>query len=364
MNRVYNDLNSVGGISSIKKLYDEVKKLNEEISIEDVKNFLKTKPAYTQNKVQPNRFTRRKFMFPYPGHTICADVAYLTPYVENNCPYILILMDGYSRYVTCFPLKSLKSSVTTPILDEFFEKSIYQYSKIFTDCGVEFLNNSVKNIYKKHNVKWYTTYSKQIKVSIVERFIKTLKRKFTHYIVNFNDENFLKDLNVMVKTYNLTPHSSLLWKSPLDVFLMDRWENIKSFSQKIYISHRLKTKPVRDKLSIGEVVRIKNIRHKFKRVYHLENSIELFKVDKVNLKHIPITYNLKDLDDDPILGIFYREELVKAEDPGIYRIEIIRSRRKNKINQFLVKYVDFPISKPQWVDARSLKAVKSMKKSE
>jgi len=363
MNRVYNDLESIGGISSIKKLYDEVKKINGEVNIDDVKNFLKTKPAYTQNKIQPNRFFRRKFMFPFPGHTICADVAYLNPYVENNCPYILVLMDGYSRYVTCFPLKSLKSSEIVPILDEFFEKSIYRYSKIFTDCGVEFLNNSVKKIYKKHNVKWYTTYSKQIKVSIVERFIKTLKRKFTHYVVNFNDENFLKDLNVMVKTYNLTPHRSLLWKTPMDVFLTDDWEKIKAFSQSIYKSHYQKMRIVRDQLSIGEVVRIKNVKHTFKRAYHLENSIELFKVDKVNLEHVPITYNLKDLDGEPIIGIFYRQELVKAEDPGIYRIEIIRQRMRNKKSEFLVKYVDFPSSAPQWVDGKSLKKIKPSLKS-
>ena len=53
MNKVYNDLTSIGGISSINKLYKEVKKLNDKITYEDVKSFLKTKSAYTLNKVKP-----------------------------------------------------------------------------------------------------------------------------------------------------------------------------------------------------------------------------------------------------------------------------------------------------------------------
>jgi len=258
-------------------------------------------------------------------------------------------------------LMSLRACEIAPIMDEFFAKSIYKYSKIFTDCGVEFLNKSMKKIYDKYDVKWYTTYSKQIKVSIVERFIKTLKRKFTHYIVNFNDENFLKDLDIIVKTYNLSPHRSLLWKSPMDIHLYNTWDKVKRFSQKIYKSHYLKMKTVGDQLFIGEVVRIKNAKHTFKRAYHLENSIELFKVDKVNLNHVPVTYNLKDLDGEPILGIFYRKELVKSEDPGIYNIEIIKERVKNKVREFLVRYVDFPSSKPKWVTAKSLKKVPQKK---
>ena len=158
-------------------------------------------------------------------------------------------MDGYSRYVTCFPIDSLKSNIIAPILDNFFEQSIYKYSKFFTDCGVEFLNKSVEKIYKKHNVKWYTTYSKQIKVSIVERFIKTLKRKFSHYVVNFNDENFIKDIHVMVKTYNFTPHRGLLWKSPIDIFLLHRWKKIKPFTRRLYKLNYRKNKSVDDVLS-------------------------------------------------------------------------------------------------------------------
>ena len=131
-----------------------------------------------------------------------ADVCYMKMYEDQNTPYLLILMDGYSRYLTNYPLKSLKYSDVGIVLDNFFGNNIYKYVKFFTDEGSEFKNLKIKKIYKKHNVHWYTTFSKNIKVSPVERVILTIKNKIKKYITHFNAERYLDILDDIVETYN------------------------------------------------------------------------------------------------------------------------------------------------------------------
>ena len=47
-------------------------------------------------------------MFKCPGHALLADVPYMKLNENENVPYLLIIMDGYSRYLSVFPLQTLK----------------------------------------------------------------------------------------------------------------------------------------------------------------------------------------------------------------------------------------------------------------
>ena len=46
------------------------------------------------------------------------------------------------------------------------------------DEGAEFYNNKVKQWMKSNNIRLYSTYNREIKASVVERFILTLKNYF------------------------------------------------------------------------------------------------------------------------------------------------------------------------------------------
>ena len=236
----------------------------------------------------------------------------------------------------------------------FLKNSIYEVKLIFTDEGKEFTSKSMIEIYNKYNVKRYSTYQRDIKVSIVERFNRTLKEKISRYVVEFNTERFIDKLDVMINTYNLTEHRGLMNKSPTDVYLMSEWDDVKEFTVALYKNHFRKNNSVQDVLTHGEVVRVKNVSHHFKRSYHLKNSYELFKIDKVNQTHVPITYMLKELDGEKIHGIFYRSELIKVNDSGKYAVNIIKKRRRKGKEQYLIKYVHYPGCKEQWVDSKQI----------
>ena len=120
MESVYSDLKHPAGLASVQKLCRELKKDDDTVTKKDVEKYLASKESYTLHRHGRNKFSRRKFMFKQPGHTLMADVAYMKMYEKENVPYLFILMDGYSRYLSVFPVKSLKASEVVKILDSFF----------------------------------------------------------------------------------------------------------------------------------------------------------------------------------------------------------------------------------------------------
>ena len=354
LEKIYSNLKNPGGLSSIQKLYTEVKKHNPDIRKKDIIKFLNSKESYTLHRGTPNRFPRRKFLFTRPGHTLMADICYMKLYENENTPFLLFLMDGYSRYLTIYPISSLKYPNVATVLDNFFNNSIYKYIKFFTDQGIEFTNSKTKKMYEKHSIHWYTTFSKTIKVSPVERVILTIKNKIKKYISHFNTERYLDVLDKIVEGYNKSQHRMLDMRTPIDVHLLNKWPDIKRLTIKIYKRHMKTIKSVSNELPLGQVVRIQASRHTFSRALDVRNTYELFKVTKVNRNHIPTTYNLSDLDGDVINGVFYRPELTPVEDKGLYSIEILKTRKRKGKKQYLIRYVNFPASSKKWVNENML----------
>ena len=355
--KIYSDIRNPAGLSSVKKLYKAVNESGNKTSLKEVEDFLSSQPSYTLLKENPRKFRRRKYIFRKPGHTLVGDIAFLPQYKKENKPYLLVLLDGYSRYVNVFQINSLKSKEVSPIVDSFFESNIYKYEKFFTDEGNEFINKDISKIYKKHGIIRYHTFNKEIKCSLVERFIRTLKRKIVKFVTHFNDENYTNVLEDIIATYNCTPHSSLDGRSPLDIHLMYKWEDIKRFSKLLYKDNKQNQNLVRKKLAPGTVVRLKGIKNQFSRSFHIQNTYELFKVKKVNLNHIPITYSIVDLEGNKIDGIFYHQELIKVSNSGFFEIKVVDKRVRKGKKEFLVEYVNYPMSERQWIKKSQIKKI-------
>ena len=61
MEKIYSDLKNPAGLSSIEKLYREVKKNDHEVTKNYVVKILNFKESYTLRKGTRNRFPRRNF---------------------------------------------------------------------------------------------------------------------------------------------------------------------------------------------------------------------------------------------------------------------------------------------------------------
>ena len=352
INEIYTNLESPGSFSSVKKLLAQC---SSDITEENVRNFLAKQPSYTLYRKLPGKFVRRKFMYPYSGHTIIGDICYLSSFSKDNGKFLLVFIDGFSRFMFAYPVKSLKTKDMLPVLEKAFTESLYPIKKFQTDQGNEFVNRQAKSLYKKLGIHHYFTFNRDIKASLVERAILTLKRKIARFVEHTKNPVFINHLDDIVYSYNVSDHRGILNRKPIDLYLLQDWNEIKKISKNLYKDHLSKIKPVKNKFSEGDVVRIKAADRIFSKVTDHCNTKELFIVKQV-LDTKPITYKLSSLDNenDLILGTFYAQELVLAYDPKIYDIEIVKKRKRRGKTEFLVRYKDYPSYPLTWIKENQL----------
>ena len=102
---------------------------------------------------------------------------------------------------------------------------------------------------------------------------------------------------------------------------------------------------------IGDTVRISKYKRKtFDKGYTPNWTEEVFVISEIRPTN-PITYKIKDLNGEEIVGTFYREELQKT-DQTVYRIEKVIRKTKEKA---LVKWKGYPDEFNSWVSLKNLK---------
>ena len=143
----------------------------------------------------------------------------------------------------------------------------------------------------------YLTYNEGKSV-VPERFIRTLKNKLYKHMTATGKNVFYDFLDDVVNEYNNTKHNTIKMK-PKDV----------RDNKRVYIDeHNEKD----GRFKVGDRVRISKFENIFAKGYSPNWSKEIFIVDKIN-DTAPYTYNLKDLNDEEIIGSFYDRELQKTK---------------------------------------------------
>ena len=118
-------------------------------------------------------------------------------------------------------------------MEQVIKNSIHDIDYFWSDRGKEFYNRGISNLLAKYKIHQYFTNSEEIKCSLAERVIKTIKRKISKYILEFNS-SFIGELDKITASYNLSPHGSLMNNSPLDIYLMSDVIQIQNLTMYIY----------------------------------------------------------------------------------------------------------------------------------
>ena len=142
----------------------------------------------------------------------------------------------------------------------------------------------------------YSTYNEGKSV-VAERFIRTLKNKLYKHMTATGKNEYYDVLDVVSK-YNNTKHSAIKMK-PI---------NVGNNNKRVYIDEHNEK---RSRFKVGDRVRISKFKNIFAKGYTPNWSKEIFIVDKIN-DTVPYTYNIKDLNDEEIIGSFYDTELQKS----------------------------------------------------
>ena len=202
----------------------------------------------------------------------------------------------YSKYAFVVPLKDKKGISVTNEFNKIIKQSGRKPNKIWVDQGSEFYKHVFKRWLSRNNIIMCSTY-KEGKSVVAERFSRTLKNKLYKNMTATGKNVYYDVLDDIINEYNNTKHNTIKMK-PKDV----------GNNKRVYIDEHNEE---RSRFKVGDRVRISKLKNIFAKGYTLNWSREIFIVNKVN-DTVPYTYNIKDLNDEEIIGSFYDRELQKS----------------------------------------------------
>ena len=285
------------------------------------------------HKPRKINFTRRKVISNHIDHIWGIDLITMIKYSKQNknYKYILTVIDFFSKYSWCYPLKTKKSEEIINSFKDIFKKSKRKPTMIQSDEGTEFTNNLTQTFFKNNNIKWYHTLNRDIKCSICERYNRTILNKIYKNFTLNNNTIWINVLDKLVNEYNNTYHRSIKMK-PIDASLKSNENIVRNNLYNFKITNK---KP---KFSIDDRVRVSLLKNTFEKSYTSNWSEEIFVIDDIKTTNVHY-YFLKDLQGEKIDGMFYEQELLKTKQNDLYIIEKIISKNKDK---YLVKWKNYP----------------------
>lgn len=103
---------------------------------------------------------------------------------------------------------------------------------------------------------------------------------------------------------------------------------------------------------IGDTVRLSHAAKVFRRGFDYQYSLEIFRVSGRKKRAGLNIYTVEDLNASPLIGTFYRWELipVTVDERGVFDVEeVIRSRKMKGKKHFLVRWRGYPDSMNSWI---------------
>ena len=336
----------------LQKLYNSAKRIDRNVTLEEVKDWLRGENTYTLHKDVRKNFSREKIFVTQPYEQYQADLVDMQAFSQYNdgYKYILTVIDCFSRYAYALPLKDKSGGEVKNALQQIFKKR--KPTKLQTDRGKEFLNSSVQNFLKSNDIQYFTTFNTHFKCAIVERFNRTLKSKMFKYFSSRGTRKYLNVLQNFISSYNNTYHRTLK-TAPVNV----NEDNTNVIFYNIYgvaTPRKYLLQQVKPKLQSGDKVRIKYDLNQMDKSYYPNWTDTIYEVDKEIKGRQKPMYFLK-MDGKNLKQKFYPEEVQKIRE-NYYRIEkIIKRQSQNGKKGFLVKWLGYSDLHNSWVPEENIK---------
>ena len=255
------------------------------------------------------KFNKRKVYSQFKNNIWGVNLADMQSLSKKNkdMKYLLCAIDLFSKYAFVVPLKDKKRISIVNAFNKIIKQSNRRAkgtsaqhvkpNKVWVDQGSEFYNRVFKKWLSDNDIIMYSTYNEG-KSLVAERFIRTLKNKLYKHMTATGKNVYYDVLDDVVDEYNNTKHNTIKIK-PIDV----------GGNKRVYIDgHNEKD----SRFKVGDRVRISKFKNIFAKRHTPNWSKEIFIVYKIN-DTVPYTYNIKDLNDEEIIGSFYDRELQKTE---------------------------------------------------
>lgn len=307
-NSYYNPL-SPAAFSSGERLFTHLKNKGISLSRNDVAVWLRSQPTYTLHKNRRIKFKRNHYNITNIDDLWEMDLIDMQKYSRTNKghKYILAVIDCFSKFAWCIPIKRKTPAEIIRGFDEIFSLTERRPIKIQSDKGREFVNKQVKRYFVDKDITFFTTHDPATKAAICERFIRTIKSLIYKYFTYVKSNRYIDVLQSLMFVYNNRIHSTI-GIAPANVNennILQVWQYTQRKSNKAFTRQS-------PNLQVGDIVRVANPKTVFEKGYKPKWSTEKFSVVKVH-RRSPVVYNIKDDNDSIIKGNFYESELQKID---------------------------------------------------
>jgi hypothetical protein len=296
------------------------------------------------------KFQRRVVIANYRDNIWGADIVDFSDYEQFNYgyKYILCVIDVFSKFAWCVPLQDKSSQTVLKAFKEIIRTSKRKPEHLWVDEGTEFYNKLFEAFLKSQDISMYSTYGEHKSV-IVERFNRTLKGYIWKYFSTISNANWKDFLPQILHFYNNEKIHRSIKMTPFEA---SKPENREKVYNNLYYKKYQKmanTAPTKPKFKIGDIVRISRVKDTFEKGFIDNWSKETFLISKV-LNTFPITYNIKEMDGEPINGSYYEQELLKTESPDSYDIEeVLKTKTVKGKKQYFVKFIGWDKKFNKWI---------------
>lgn len=284
---IYFNPNHPASFSGPDKIYEVVKSESKyKIGRYRIRKWLQDQEAYSLTRGARRHFQRSRVIVNGIDSMWDMDLMDMVSLSKenDNFKYVLVVIDIFSRYTWCQPLKVKTGTEVIRALTKILNGD-RKPNTIRTDKGSEFKNTQVSKFLKGLNINHIVTQN-ETKANYAERVIKTIKHKLFRYMLKTRKKEYMNKLQDFVYSYNHTVHRSL-GKNPASLGKDNESESrlqqylLRQKGQKKNVMKEVKKKIKRKigyKYKLGQTVRISHVRGMFDREYSQKWTGELFKV--------------------------------------------------------------------------------------
>ena len=158
-----------GGFGSIKQTFEDARKKNKSITLDDVKEFFRTR-VEKKNKA----FGYNSFVAPRPYYEYQADLFFINDLENQKYTIGMLMIDIFTKFMVVVPLasKSEKTGDITSGLLECLTKMGHKPEIVYTDNELGLGTQAVDDLLKEKGIDHIITRSK---AWFAERAVRTFK---------------------------------------------------------------------------------------------------------------------------------------------------------------------------------------------
>jgi len=341
-----------------------------------VKKILATDLTYQTTRCLPKTFPKRKSNSYYFSQRWEGDLADIgtqrtkDPMTgQSRGRYILLYVDTFSKKVFLRGIKDKSAVSVLAATKDIFEELQDPYHapyELITDAGKEFENRLMKAYLKEQGVLFRVAVGEH-KARFAERYVRSLKKILIPYIESFPSTSWEEVARHVMQAMNQRFNRSLDM-SPNDV--PHHWQQVQKryetkdplvpfdqyLAQQTSLQNGGTVRDGKQTFAVGSKVFIPFKRAILDKESDRQYTYQVFSIKKILTDKEPYLYQLKDALGKVVKRLYYGRELRPATEPEFYPVSgVMKTRKRGRNKQFLVRWMDHDHRFDSWVKERDLK---------